>query len=144
MDLLGPETSKLNIDATLVRLPLLFDLDVAKDLSKLMDLEVRLAVSRFPHVPQRNSSAEILGLSPLFHGLGYFPQLQKFDLHIVMNRLTALTDPHIVHEVAQRKPSAFLYEGPPPLCPEKSLRRVIRNLGDGNTIQYRVPCLRIV
>lgn len=114
---LGPRLSKLNIDATLVKLPLLFDPDIARDLSRLTDLNIHLAVSRFPYVSQRNSlipqillpfivslkgtlesltlsSAEVLDLSPLFHGLGYFPHLQKLDLHIVMNRLTTLTDPH--------------------------------------------------
>ncbi|KAF9467596.1 hypothetical protein BDZ94DRAFT_968545 [Collybia nuda] len=112
---LGPKLHRLNIDATLVKLPLIFDPNMAHHLPNLMELDIRLSVSRFPYVPQRTSlvrqtilpfilslkgtleslslsSAEISDLSPLFHGLGYFPHLRKLDLRVVMNCLT-LSDP---------------------------------------------------
>lgn len=112
----GPRLSKLSLNATSEKFFLLLDPNVSRDLARLTDLEVCLAVSRFSHVHRRDaliphiflpfivslkgtlesltiSSVETVDLTPLFHGLGHFPHLQKLDLHLTMTWV-ALSDPN--------------------------------------------------
>lgn len=105
----------LTIDATLVKFPLILHAATSRAFPKLTDLDISIAISRFPFVrepamllrailPLINtlketlqslavSSSELVDVTSLFLGLDHFPHLRKLSIHIPMSRLTFVA-PH--------------------------------------------------
>jgi hypothetical protein len=108
---LGPHLRKLILNATLEKFPLILGRGVGRTLTRLTDLDISLAISRFSTMPRGDtvvshvilpfinsvretlefltiSSSQTMNLAPLFAGLCDFPNLRQISLHFSINFIT--------------------------------------------------------